>query len=179
MQTTGRLEYAICGEQMSTIEDALNMARAGELTVTGSAWQFINPESYPFEPRRHCYILKSVNNFNNVDPLLRRIRNDKLFNTSVESNPHYYKYDHKDARRSSLNDTRSHNSPSLFVCMALIQIYQQVCYPSTHSQPRQQFPCAVQDCDDSIRKPGRYQTLDARGTRHLSESHLSDSQGDL
>jgi len=66
------------------------MARAGELTVTGPAWAFINPESYPFELRRQCYILKAASNLS-VDPLLRKIRNDKLFNTSVESNPHYYK----------------------------------------------------------------------------------------
>ncbi|KAG0343055.1 hypothetical protein BG000_009374 [Podila horticola] len=38
MQNTGRLEYAICGEQMATIDDALNMARAGELTITKDAW---------------------------------------------------------------------------------------------------------------------------------------------
>ncbi|KAG0057101.1 hypothetical protein BGZ83_001535 [Gryganskiella cystojenkinii] len=42
LQATGRLEYAICGEQMSTIDDALNMARAGELTITAAAWKYIN-----------------------------------------------------------------------------------------------------------------------------------------
>ncbi|KAI1321822.1 hypothetical protein EDD11_000098 [Mortierella claussenii] len=97
LQTTGRLEYAICGEQMSAIDDALNMARAGELTITAAAWRFVNPQAYPwFEPRRHCFILKNIQSAND-DPLPRRIRNDKLLNTSVESNPHYYKYINKSA----------------------------------------------------------------------------------
>ncbi|OAQ27393.1 hypothetical protein K457DRAFT_114407 [Linnemannia elongata AG-77] len=97
LQTTGRLEYAICGEQMSTIDDALGMARAGELTITAAAWSFVNPTAYPwYEERRHCFILKNIQSAND-DPLLRRIRNDKLLNTSVESNPHYYKYINKSA----------------------------------------------------------------------------------
>ncbi|KAG0026751.1 hypothetical protein BGZ81_006111 [Podila clonocystis] len=97
MQNTGRLEYAICGEQMATIDDALNMARAGELTITKDAWACVVPGSYPWvEQRRQCYILKN-NQQANDDPLLRRIRNEKLFNTSVESNPHYYKYINKSA----------------------------------------------------------------------------------
>ncbi|KAG9064518.1 hypothetical protein KI688_003708 [Linnemannia hyalina] len=97
LQTTGRLEYAICGEQMSTIDDALGMARAGELTITAAAWSFVNPTAYPwYEERRQCFILKNIQSAND-DPLLRRIRNDKLLNTSVESNPHYYKYINKSA----------------------------------------------------------------------------------
>ncbi len=76
---------------MADIDDALNMARAGELTITPSAWKFVNSDAYPwFEPRRHCYILKD-NKSVHYDPLLSRVRNDKLLNKSVESNPHYYK----------------------------------------------------------------------------------------
>ncbi|KAF9346006.1 hypothetical protein BGX26_002527 [Mortierella sp. AD094] len=107
LRTTGRLEYAICGEQMATIDDALNMARAGELILTDAAWNYIvdpskdNKDNKEIkllgaERRRHCWILKNNQN-TNEDPLLRRIRNDKLLNTSVESNPHYYKYINKSA----------------------------------------------------------------------------------
>ncbi|KAF8938782.1 hypothetical protein BGZ58_000159 [Dissophora ornata] len=97
LQTTGRLEYAICGEQMATIDDALNMARAGELTISASAWNFVSKDSYPwFEPRRNCYILKNIQPADD-HPLLRRIRNDKMLNSSMESNPHYYKYINKSA----------------------------------------------------------------------------------
>ncbi|GJJ72480.1 hypothetical protein EMPS_04838 [Entomortierella parvispora] len=118
MQNTGRLEYAICGEQMAEIEEALNMARAGELTVTGTAMGYINPESYPFEIRRQYHILKSINNLS-VDPLLRRIRNDKLFNTSVESNPHYYKYINKSAiHRLILNP--DNNFPAQFRTVTIL-----------------------------------------------------------
>ncbi|KAF9180118.1 hypothetical protein BGZ51_006432 [Haplosporangium sp. Z 767] len=99
VQNTGRLEYAICGEQMATIDDALNMARAGEVTVTKSAWKYVNADSYPgSEPRRNCFILKNIQPSVSTDlPLPRRIKSDKLLNTPVESNPHYYKYINKSA----------------------------------------------------------------------------------
>ncbi|KAG0042364.1 hypothetical protein BGZ83_000554 [Gryganskiella cystojenkinii] len=95
----GRLEYAICGEQMATIDDALNMARAGEVTITKSAWKYVNPDMYPWsEPRRNCFILRNVQPPAAADvPLMRRIRNDKMLNTAVESNSHYYKYINKSA----------------------------------------------------------------------------------
>ncbi|KAG0298278.1 hypothetical protein BGZ98_000264 [Dissophora globulifera] len=97
IQTIGRLEYAICGEQMSTIDDALSMARAGELTITECAWKYVNQDAYPwYEPRKNCYILKNIQSPNDA-PLLRRVRNDKLFNTSEASNQHYYKYLNKSA----------------------------------------------------------------------------------
>ena len=81
---------------MATIDDALNMARAGELTISASAWNFVSEEAYPwYEPRRNCYILKNIQPADD-HPLLRRIRNDKLLNTSMESNPHFYKYASRD-----------------------------------------------------------------------------------
>jgi len=93
VQDTGRLEYAICGEQMSTIEDALSLAHAGEVTITKSAWQYVNPDAYPLcEPRRNCFILKAIHTETASSiPLMRRVRNDKLLNAPVESNPHYFK----------------------------------------------------------------------------------------
>ncbi|KAG0270681.1 hypothetical protein DFQ27_000031 [Actinomortierella ambigua] len=100
LQTTGRLEYAICGEQMSAIDEALAMARAGELTITRSAMRYISPDYFPeaaCESRRNVMILRNLHMNNDHYPLLRKIRNDKLFATSVESNPHYYKYINKSA----------------------------------------------------------------------------------
>lgn len=89
---TGRLEYAVCSDNMATIEDALNMARAGEVTITKNAWKYVNADAYPCsEPRRNCYILKNIQGPLINTPLLRRVRNDKLFSAPVESNPHYYK----------------------------------------------------------------------------------------
>ncbi|KAF9584674.1 hypothetical protein BGW38_005614, partial [Lunasporangiospora selenospora] len=109
-QYTGRLEYAICGEQMAIIDEALSMARAGELTITESAWKFLAKDSgdksstkdfseklYPKpELRRNCFILRNTQTANTSD-IPRRIRNDKLLNKHVESNPHYYKYINKSA----------------------------------------------------------------------------------
>ncbi|KAF9950478.1 hypothetical protein BGZ70_001340, partial [Mortierella alpina] len=97
-QTTGRLEYAVSGEQMADIDDALNMARAGELTITASAWDLVDKETYKWvEPRRNNFILKNNKSVHYDDKLLSRVRNDKLLKKSVESNPHYYKYINKSA----------------------------------------------------------------------------------
>ncbi|KAG0034484.1 hypothetical protein BGZ81_004516 [Podila clonocystis] len=97
LQETGRLEYAVCSDTMATIEDALNMARAGEVTITKNAWKYVNADAYPCsEPRRNCYILKNIGPLANT-PLPRRVRNDKIFSAPVESNPHFYKYINKSA----------------------------------------------------------------------------------
>ncbi|KAF9539015.1 hypothetical protein EC957_005957 [Mortierella hygrophila] len=98
-QETGRLEYAICGEHMSSIDDALNMARAGEVTITKRAWKYVNPDSYPWsEPRRNCFILKNNQPPETVEaPLLRKVRNDRLLNTGGDVNPNYFKYINKSA----------------------------------------------------------------------------------
>ncbi|KAI1318887.1 hypothetical protein EDD11_005521 [Mortierella claussenii] len=99
VQSTDRLEYAICGEQMSMVEDALNLARAGEVTITKDAWDYVDPKSYPeSEVRRNCIILRRPDRGLGMElPLLRRVRNERLFNTPVEDNPHYFKYINKSA----------------------------------------------------------------------------------
>ncbi|KAG0238099.1 hypothetical protein BGW41_008245 [Actinomortierella wolfii] len=82
------------------INEALAMARAGELTITRSAMRYISPDYFPeaaCESRRNVMILRNLHMNNDHHPLLRKIRNDKLFATSVESNPHYYKYINKSA----------------------------------------------------------------------------------
>ncbi|KAF9084995.1 hypothetical protein BGX23_010057 [Mortierella sp. AD031] len=96
---TGRLEYAICGEHMAAIDDALNMARAGEVTVTKNAWKYVNPDCYPWsEPRRNCFILKNNQPVDNVEAqILRKVRNDNLPDTPLDVNPNYYKYINKSA----------------------------------------------------------------------------------
>ncbi|KAF9907732.1 hypothetical protein EC991_010679 [Linnemannia zychae] len=98
-QETGRLEYAICGEHMASIDDALNMARAGEVTITKRAWKYVNPDSYPWsEPRRNCFILRNNQPADNVEaPLIRKVRNDNLLNGLGDVNPNYYKYINKSA----------------------------------------------------------------------------------
>lgn len=92
-QETGRLEYAICGEHMASIDDALNMARAGEVTITKRAWKYVNPDSYPWsEPRKNCFILKNNQPPESVEaPLLRKVRNDRLLNPVGDVNANYFK----------------------------------------------------------------------------------------
>ncbi|KAG0371690.1 hypothetical protein BGX24_001329 [Mortierella sp. AD032] len=91
-QRTGRLEYAICGEHMASIDDALNMARAGEVTITKRAWKYVNPDSYPgSEPRRNCFILRSNQPTDNVEtPLIRKVRNDNILSGLADADPNYY-----------------------------------------------------------------------------------------
>ncbi|KAK3831958.1 MAG: hypothetical protein J3R72DRAFT_373103, partial [Linnemannia gamsii] len=98
-QRTGRLEYAICGEHMASIDDALNMARAGEVTITKRAWKYVNPDSYPgSEPRRNCFILRSNQPTDNVEtPLIRKVRNDNILSGLADADPNYYKYINKSA----------------------------------------------------------------------------------
>ncbi|KAF9113556.1 hypothetical protein BGX27_001317, partial [Mortierella sp. AM989] len=164
VQNTGRLEYAICGEQMATIEDALSLAHAGEITLTQSVWNYVNPESYPKgEPRENCVILKSQDFPSDANfPLMRRVRNEKLLNTPVISNPHYYKYLNRSAIHRlilhpdgafpaqfrnatilfvSLGDASPWTREGLTLCQKAIQIVQRII--STYEGFIQQF--AVDD----------------------------------
>ncbi|CEG62750.1 hypothetical protein RMATCC62417_00028 [Rhizopus microsporus] len=59
---TGRLEYAICGPAVESLEDALNAAKAGEMCITPEAYQyFLNQSiSLSYEKRGDFYIVKSI-----------------------------------------------------------------------------------------------------------------------
>ncbi|KAF9582755.1 hypothetical protein BGW38_010801 [Lunasporangiospora selenospora] len=121
-----RLEYAICGEQMAALDDALNIARAGEVTVTKSAWKYVNADSYPWsESRKGCFILRNPPSSRPIPdlPMLRRVRNDRLLSAAVESNPHYYKYINKSAIHrlilypDNTFPAQFRNATILFVCL--------------------------------------------------------------
>ncbi|KAF9172935.1 hypothetical protein BGX20_004525 [Mortierella sp. AD010] len=164
IQNTGRLEYAICGEQMATIEEALSLAHAGEITITQSAWEYTNPESRPkSEARENCFILKGPGMSASADvPLMRRIRNEKQLNTPVRCNPHYYKYLNKSAIHRlilypdgafpaqfrnatilfvSLGDVKPWTQEGLVLCQKVMHTVQQII--STYEGFIQQF--AVDD----------------------------------
>ncbi|KAF9929145.1 hypothetical protein FBU30_001822 [Linnemannia zychae] len=96
---TGRLEYAICGEHMASIDDALSMARAGEVTITKRAWKYVNPDSYPWsEPRKNCFILRNNQPNDCQDtPLLRKVRNNELLNAYGDISPNYFMFINKSA----------------------------------------------------------------------------------
>ncbi|KAG0036899.1 hypothetical protein BGZ82_003492 [Podila clonocystis] len=121
VQETGRLEYAVCSDNMATIEDALNMARAGEVTITKNAWKYVNADAYPWsEPRRNCYILKNIGPLANT-PLLRRVRNDKIFSAPVERFIQQFAVDDKGATllcAFGLPYPRSHETEALFAAKA-------------------------------------------------------------
>ncbi|KAF8983184.1 hypothetical protein BGZ52_001216, partial [Haplosporangium bisporale] len=122
VQETGRLEYAVCSDNMATLEDALNMARAGEVTVTKNAWKYVNADAYPWsEPRRNCYILKSIQGPLINTPLLRRVRNDKLYSAPVERFIQQFAIDDKGATllcAFGLPSPRSHEQEAVFAAKA-------------------------------------------------------------
>ncbi|KAF9306744.1 hypothetical protein BGZ74_003921 [Mortierella antarctica] len=117
VQETGRLEYAVCSANMATIEDALSMARAGEVTITKNAWKYVNADAYPWsEPRRNCYILKNIQE-PLTNALLPRVRNDKIVSASIEGFIQQFAVDDKGATllcAFGLPYPRSHETEALF-----------------------------------------------------------------
>lgn len=57
----GRLEYAICGPAVESLEDALSAAKAGEMSITAEAYQLFQNQSMSltYEKRSQFYIVKS------------------------------------------------------------------------------------------------------------------------
>jgi hypothetical protein len=57
-QRDGRLEYAICGEAVEGLDEALAVAKAGEMSITPQAWTLINPQSLDLLwEKRHEFII--------------------------------------------------------------------------------------------------------------------------
>lgn len=57
---TGRLEYAICGPAVESLEDALSVAKAGELGITPEVYSLIRNQTLDlvYEKRKSFYIVK-------------------------------------------------------------------------------------------------------------------------
>lgn len=60
MEYTGRLEYAICGPAVESLEDALAAAKAGEMSMTPEVYDLALKQSLEltYERRRQFYIVK-------------------------------------------------------------------------------------------------------------------------
>ncbi|KAG0795990.1 hypothetical protein G6F22_004998 [Rhizopus arrhizus] len=58
----GRLEYAICGPAVESLEEALNNAKAGEMSITPEAYDLFQHQSMDlsYEKRSDFYIVKSI-----------------------------------------------------------------------------------------------------------------------
>lgn len=62
VEYTGRLEYAICGPAVESLEDALNAAKAGEMSITPEAYDLFQNQammSLSFEKRKQFYVVTS------------------------------------------------------------------------------------------------------------------------
>lgn len=60
IEYTGRLEYAICGPVVESLEDALNAAKAGEMSVTPEAYEIFQNQAMmniSFEKRKQFYVV--------------------------------------------------------------------------------------------------------------------------
>jgi hypothetical protein len=57
----GRLEYAICGPAIESLEDALSAAKAGEMSITPEAFELFHSQSITlsYEKRKQFYVVKS------------------------------------------------------------------------------------------------------------------------
>lgn len=57
----GRLEYAICGPAVESLEDALSAAKAGEMSITPEAYKLFQNQSMSLscEKRNQFYVVKS------------------------------------------------------------------------------------------------------------------------
>ncbi|KAG2182772.1 hypothetical protein INT44_005752, partial [Umbelopsis vinacea] len=54
----GRLEYAICGEAVEGLDEALSVAKAGEMSITPQAWELINPQTLDLNyEKRHEFMI--------------------------------------------------------------------------------------------------------------------------
>jgi hypothetical protein len=58
----GRLEYAIGGPVVDALDEALSIAKAGEMSLTESAYEVIQRQSLAlvFEPRRRFYVMNDI-----------------------------------------------------------------------------------------------------------------------
>ena len=58
---TGRLEYAICGPAIESLEDALSAATAGEMSITPEAYKLFQNQtmSLSYEKRNQFFVVKS------------------------------------------------------------------------------------------------------------------------
>lgn len=84
---SGRLEYAICGPAVESLEDALSAAKGGEMSLTREAFELSQPINMSYQKRNQFYVVKNSSSkkrsynsqkpqgvyrhkFNSVDPLI-------------------------------------------------------------------------------------------------------------
>lgn len=114
----GRLEYAICGEAVDSLDKALSEARAGEISITPETFVMIDQKTMhlSYEMRNGYYVVKgfdfdkndtSFGNQHNqlypasqlkVEPLIPKTRDTSFLTLTMDSSLQYYKY----LNRSSL-----------------------------------------------------------------------------
>ncbi|KAI8375100.1 hypothetical protein EDC96DRAFT_497898 [Choanephora cucurbitarum] len=58
----GRLEYAIGGDVVDSLDEALSIAKAGEMTITPAAYDFIQRQTMnlTFERRRRFFVIRNI-----------------------------------------------------------------------------------------------------------------------
>ncbi|KAI7898064.1 uncharacterized protein BX663DRAFT_270429 [Cokeromyces recurvatus] len=114
----GRLEYAIGGQAVDSLDEALSLAKAGEMTITPTAYDIMQRQSsmLNFEQRRRYYIIKSLSNNTRgeyfkslsglrrervkmpmIEPLIPRRRNATYNNLPLDANRYYFKYINRSA----------------------------------------------------------------------------------
>ncbi|RCI02739.1 hypothetical protein CU098_006304, partial [Rhizopus stolonifer] len=104
----GRLEYAICGPAVEALEDALDTAKAGEMSITFEAYSLLQDQGIELvhERRDEFYIIKGAtrispkwdfrslkpNTDNSIKNTLYQNPTSLTDDTNRTPNPHYFKY---------------------------------------------------------------------------------------
>lgn len=75
----GRLEYAICGPAVESLEDALTVAKAGEMSITAEAYNLFRSQNATLscEKRNQFYVAKSSDTITYFDNNNSQINNKK------------------------------------------------------------------------------------------------------
>ncbi|KAI8343565.1 hypothetical protein BC941DRAFT_411733 [Chlamydoabsidia padenii] len=114
----GRLEYAVCGEAVESLDKALSAAKAGEISITPETFLMIDQKTthLSYDMRDGYYVVKGFdfdksdyvfrnqqNQLNpasqlKVEPLIPKTRDNSLLNLTQDCSLQYYKY----LNRSSL-----------------------------------------------------------------------------
>jgi hypothetical protein len=81
---SGRLEYAICGPAVESLEDALSAAKAGEMSITSDAYSLFQNQamSLSYEKRGQFYVVKSTESL--------RKNNTRNNNNNNNNNNNFY-----------------------------------------------------------------------------------------
>ncbi|KAG0191251.1 hypothetical protein DFQ28_000646 [Apophysomyces sp. BC1034] len=85
VEYNGRLEYAICGPAIESLEEAISTAQAGEMSITREAYQIILKQAMnlTYEKRRQFYVVKNADTSKQTRKTTAVLRHHHLSSTRL------------------------------------------------------------------------------------------------